>query len=265
MSHSKFITVGVGGAIPTKGNSASCNLIPSRGNNWTLIDAGFGCAKNISSLAIPFASISEIIITHFHNDHFCDLPTVLFSIFMSSDRSKCDIYVPPEDVNFLRATLDISFTHLFETIKMATGKTAEVNFIGLDQVCHIADSDIQSFKVQHGDTPTYGITASYEEKTIGFSSDTVICDGLNEIADRSDHLVLDCAFSKEFPHNPLHATADQIAHFVKKHNFETVLLNHMMPETIGKEAQILELIQENCNGVVKLAKDMEVQSLVNSD
>jgi ribonuclease Z len=169
---SKFITVGVGGAIPIKGNSASCNLIPTENEKWVLIDAGYGCARNISEMGIPFGNISEIIITHYHNDHFSDLPTVLFAMFMSSSRTSCDVYVPPEDLDFLETMLNDTFQHLFQTINMATGKTVNVNFIGINELKRLKSASVEGVKVQHGNTPTYGLVVAYKNSTIGFSSDT---------------------------------------------------------------------------------------------
>lgn len=240
-----------------RGNAASSNLLPFQDNKWMLVDCGYGCARNLSSMSVNFDDIQSIAITHFHNDHFCDLPTVIFSIFMTSDREGIDVFVPPEEIDFLQQALQTTFRHLFETIKMATGKDAEVRFRSLNEVPSTSLVNVLPHKVQHGNTPTYGLVFKYQEDVIGVSSDTIVCEGLDSIASSCDHLILDCAFSSSFPSNPLHATASELAEFLKGHELQSVLLNHLMPETMGKEDAMLQLISKNTDASVRFAEDME--------
>ena len=258
----KFATVGTGGAVPFNGKAASCNLIPIGETETLLLDCGYGCATNLSKMD-AFDRIGAILITHYHSDHFSDLASVLFGIFMSTPKSEINVFVPEEDVNFLETFLSTSFKHLFDIIKMATSKTADVKFLPLPAVREQNyNCKIDVIPVSHGAVPTYGVLANYHSETLGFSSDTTLCEGLERISDSSTHLILDCAFSDDMAENPLHILPSQIASMLRGQNHKSVGLNHLMPETAGKEARILEKVQSETDCYVFLAEDLEYHKFV---
>jgi ribonuclease BN (tRNA processing enzyme) len=251
--------LGSGGAIPTSGKAASSEMVFIENSQFVLIDAGFGIAQAISTSGEAYENLNSIFITHYHADHVCDLPTILFSYFLSTKKKSIKIYVPKENQSFIPNLFFDVFGHLPKTIEMVNGfiPTLElVPFTG--ETTMISSVKVSSFPMKHGNMETFGLVFDNGSVRLGISSDTTYCDSLIEIANNCDILIQDCAFSDDFGPNPIHAIPNQINTLIKDTVIRKVFINHLMPETIGKEENILKAITKNISIKVEIALDGKI-------
>ena len=69
------------GSISNKDNSASYLI-----DDKILIDMPGGNYKNMLRMDINFQNINDILFTHFHGDHFLDIPFFLLEKLKSNDK-----------------------------------------------------------------------------------------------------------------------------------------------------------------------------------
>ncbi len=69
------------GSIFSKDNSASCLI-----DNKILIDVPNGTCKTLKRIGIEPSNILNILITHFHGDHYFDMPFMLLNKISSSNK-----------------------------------------------------------------------------------------------------------------------------------------------------------------------------------
>ncbi len=251
--------LGAGGAIPFDGKCASAEICYIGNGKYVLVDAGFGIAQSLMSCGEDLANLNSIFITHYHTDHVTDLPTILFSYFLTTGNKSMNIYIPKEDQEFIPNLFFKTYGHLAKTIEMAKGYTPELNLIPITgERISLGNCKIEALQVKHGQIETYGLKIETPTSTIAISSDTTLCENLRALVEGANVLIQDCAFSDEFGPNALHATPSEINSLIKdsKH-LKLVLLNHLMPETKGKESSMIESVQKNVASKVEFANQYQ--------
>ena len=74
----RLTTIGTGTAAPSPGRVSSGHLVHCGGAR-VLLDFGSGVVHRMADLGLRWQEISHIALTHFHNDHVGDLPTLVFA------------------------------------------------------------------------------------------------------------------------------------------------------------------------------------------
>ncbi|MCZ8511665.1 MBL fold metallo-hydrolase [Paenibacillus filicis] len=70
--------LGTSSAVPEVGSDTASMLI----NDRILVDTGWKVTENLRKLSIEPTSIEHLVFTHFHQDHYLSLPSLLFYILM---------------------------------------------------------------------------------------------------------------------------------------------------------------------------------------
>jgi ribonuclease BN (tRNA processing enzyme) len=247
--------LGSGGAIPFNGKAASSEICYVGNNEYILVDAGFGIAQSLMTCGEKMINLNSIFITHYHTDHISDLPTILFSYFLTTDKQSITIYTPKEEQDFIPNLFYKTYGHLAKTIEMVKGFLPKIEIVPItNENVSIGNAKIQTLQVKHGQIETFGLKIETPQNKIAISSDTTLCENLQRLTDGANILIQDCAFSDSFGSNPLHAIPSEVNQLIRESNsLKFVLLNHLMPDTIGKEAQLLETVQNNASAKVEFA------------
>ncbi len=173
-------------------------------NNNIMVDPGFGSIKQLlrsDDKLLHHEKIERIdliLITHFHSDHFFDIPYILqkCAIGKYADQ-KLVIISPPGGKEKIQ-----------QLCKLGLGDR-QYNKINFEEYCvfHEAsnmakftfrDLEITCVELDHYDTPDYGYMIKEPSgRVISFSGDTVMTDNVMYMADNSDVFVLDMANSKK--------------------------------------------------------------------
>lgn len=168
------------GNIFSKWNSASYLI-----DDKILIDAPNGTCKILKNIGIDPSKINHILITHFHGDHFVDIPFILLNkIFGSSEPS--NIYCDSTGENKLYDITQLTFPNKVEKIKYY------FKYIHKDKF-DIEDYAIEKVILEHEEgIEAYGYIFSKDNQCIGFTGDTGFCENIKKIASKCDHLICDC-------------------------------------------------------------------------
>lgn len=168
------------GNIFSKWNSASYLI-----DNKILIDAPNGTCKILKNIGIEPSQINYILITHFHGDHFMDMPFILLNkIFDNSKPS--NVYCDGTGENKLYDITKLAFPNKVETIKHYFKYVYEAKF-------DIEKYAIEKIMLEHEDgLEAYGYIFHKDKQCIGFTGDTGLCENVEKMASKCNHLICDC-------------------------------------------------------------------------
>ncbi len=211
------------GAIFSKDNSA-CYLI----DNKILIDIPNGTLKGILRQEIDISKLECILITHFHADHFFDLPFVLLSLFNKRDGKKSKpLYIVCNDSERGKVK-DILNLSNFRSYEEFCDKL-NIKIIGVKENNHKFDKVdgyvIRSYKVKHT-AEAYGfVIEDNDNKRIGFTGDSCLCDGVEKIIKNSNAIF--CDTSKLVGDDDAHMGCDNIIQLSSKYVNKKIITSHM--------------------------------------
>lgn len=75
----RFVVVGCGTVVPEADRACSCYWLES-GPVRALLDCGPGLLQAMARLGLPWAAVTDVVLTHFHADHAGGLPGLLFTL-----------------------------------------------------------------------------------------------------------------------------------------------------------------------------------------
>jgi ribonuclease BN (tRNA processing enzyme) len=75
----ELVVIGSGTVAPSPDRTAPAHLVTT-GNTRLLLDCGAGTMHRAASLGIPLSEITHVALTHFHVDHWGELPAFLFAL-----------------------------------------------------------------------------------------------------------------------------------------------------------------------------------------
>lgn len=105
----RFVVVGCGTVVPEGDRGASCYWVET-GPMRALLDAGPGLLQAMARLELPWAGITDVVLTHFHADHAGGLPGLLFTLayglLPDVREAPLDVWGPPGTTRLLERLAD---------------------------------------------------------------------------------------------------------------------------------------------------------------
>lgn len=160
-----------------------------------LFDIGMGTVKQIERLKIYTKSIHYLVISHFHADHFLDIPNLLIGRGIRKEIEKQLIIIGPVGVR--KKTIDLmNFTHgdgninKYEQIE----EKYNIKFVELSdkEEYKTEKFNITALKLKHGEcVPINGYMLEKENKTLSYACDTSFCENYYTMCNKSDYMFSD--------------------------------------------------------------------------
>jgi ribonuclease BN (tRNA processing enzyme) len=75
----ELVTVGTGTVAPSARRTGPCHWV-SQGDLRILLDCGAGALHRLAEFGLPWQKITHVVLTHFHPDHFGELPMLVFAL-----------------------------------------------------------------------------------------------------------------------------------------------------------------------------------------
>jgi len=75
----ELVTVGTGTVAPSARRTAPCHWV-GRGELRILLDCGAGALHRLAEFGLPWQQVTHVVVTHFHPDHFGELPMLVFAL-----------------------------------------------------------------------------------------------------------------------------------------------------------------------------------------
>lgn len=208
------------GSILTE-HLSSCALIDGR----IMLDCPNGVMKAMRGAGVIPTDIDVCLITHFHADHFFDIPFLLIEQGLRNIREKDFIIIGPQGVTSrIDILFNLAYPEDWEKIKLQTKlKTMEID-ISEEQIC-VGDYIITPYKVEHVGYDAYGYTVENSKKRVGFTGDTIICPNVEKIVQLSDITFADMSFEKN---SKGHMGMNDIEFLMNKYNaYNKIIPTHM--------------------------------------
>lgn len=206
-----------------------------------LVDAGDSVSRALLKSGVDFNSIDGIVLSHFHPDHICGLPSLLIQMKMNKRKSPLKIFL---------------HNSLFEDLRRLLVKTYVIpdrlNF-DLEFIKYNFDSDFiiqDDFKVRavlnaHLDKYEYfvkseKISLASSSFIFGLSGKKVFYSG--DLRDENDFNLLDEVKIDVFISETTHIEPGQIVKTAENYKTKTVVFTHIKPET---ELKVIEFVQNH--------------------
>ena len=172
------------GSMWNKNNSA-CYLI----DDDIMIDFPNGACKYLYRLDIIPYTINHLLITHFHGDHYFDIPFYFLNKSKSVNK-KVDIYCSKDGTKKISKIGMLAFPNSFNDA------VSSINLkYHYKENFKIKEYNVQKILVDHGRMkPAYGYILSNKKICVGFTGDTSLCNSVELMAELCNYLFCDCMF-----------------------------------------------------------------------
>ncbi|MFN7945304.1 MAG: MBL fold metallo-hydrolase [Blastocatellia bacterium] len=285
-----IVLCGTGSPLPDATRASACTAVIA-GGEFVLIDTGPGSWRKVALNNLPTASLSAVLLTHFHSDHIGDLGETLTMSWANGRRQRLDVYGPPgvERVvaGFAQAyaqDVDYRVAHHGEQAmpRNAAGATAHaVTISKADEAALVFERNglkITAFNVAHDPVkPAYGYRLEYRGRVVVITGDTAKSANVAKHAAGADLLIHDVLAgdllrmaADNFERNgdqrraklsrditTYHASPVEAAETAAAAKVETLVLTHMVPPPVNQmiEQAFLRGVSNVFSGKVVIGKD----------
>lgn len=211
------------GAILSKRNSA-CTLI----DDEVLVDCGSGIFKALRQQQVNLKKLSTVLITHFHGDHYADLPCLILYRYLSDgEKERLVVYGPKGLVEKVKSLFIYYYPDTNFEDAVRDSRIELVEFDTLDNRRIEGDYFINAFSVIHAKTLAYGYSIEKGGKVVVCSGDAAVCDGVKKALETADLAILDMSLEKGMES---HMGIDNILDIADKYK-KPIIATHMRDKT----------------------------------
>lgn len=213
------------GSMWSTDNSASALI-----NNNISIDFPNGSYKALLRMGADPGKIDHVVITHTHGDHILDLPVwalgkVKPELHKDGEdvKPKPRIYASEKAAGLLRTLISMSFSEslneeaLNDRFEFVTDDEFEIDGLSFKRVT-----------VSHGKSEAFGYMVNGGNRTVSFSGDSCLCEGLTYMAERSGLFICETAKVKK---SSMHLNVQDMIDFAAAHGSCEFVTTHMNDET----------------------------------
>ncbi len=216
----KLLVLGTGTAIPSIERGSSAYLVVTRGAK-VLVDVGPAVVRRLLEKGYEVNDVDVIILTHFHVDHTADLSTFFFACnYGRVPRTKPLTLIGGKGLTRFYRGLRAVYPWI-------APKTYDLTVLRLvNDSRKVAGLTVTTVPVKHNPE---SIAVRLEEKSsVTFSGDTDVSPNLVRLADKTDTLVVECAFPERKVKGHLNLAA--LDRMVQKAQPRRVILTHLYPD-----------------------------------
>lgn len=229
------------GSMWTKYNSA-CYLIDDN----IMVDFPNGACKYLYRLNIIPSNINHILITHFHGDHYFDVPFYILNK-SKSDNKKVNIYCSSEGKSKIKRLGKLAFPNSFD--EACNNTCVEYNF---KKSFNINNYNVSKILLDHGRMkPDYGYIFEISNKKIGFTGDTSLCENVEIMAKTCNYLFCDCMLENG---NNKHQGINDLIYLSNKYKKCIFVVSHLEDNTRNKlkKSNVDNIIVPNDGDIINI-------------
>lgn len=223
-----------------------------RTDQTMLLDFGPRTLSNLLKTGVDRHSITHILFSHFHADHFSDFITFYFDALIYTKHGGG--WRPDLTLIGPRGTKAL-FRSIMATFPSFANPPFRVHLKEVsDRAFHIGDTIIAPRRVVHvPDLNSVGYRIEYKKKTLVYSGDAQYCDSLVRLCRDADVAVLDCSFPATKP-GPVHMHAGECGRVAEEAGVDRLVLSHFYPP--ADRADVEAQAAERFRGTVIKGKDL---------
>lgn len=211
-------------------------------NGTVLVDCPPGSVKKLIRMGVSLVGITDVLLTHFHADHYFDLPFLLLARYRKTD-APLTIHCPEEGRRIIPQLLALAYPDIpLETVPVVLDHGDRFSAGGYA---------VERLAVAHGvKEQCYGYVLEKDGLRVGFSGDTAPCPAMETMAEGCQHLISECTLAAA---NAKHMGIDALLALHEKHPGCRLYATHM---TDGAREKLLG---RAVDGVEVLNDDQRIQ------
>ncbi|MEE4113494.1 MAG: MBL fold metallo-hydrolase [Desulfobacteraceae bacterium] len=249
---SQITILGSGTCVPSLKRNP-CSFLMKTGGDNLLFDCGPGIMRRLLEIDVSIFDISYLFLSHFHPDHSGELASFLFAMKYPA---------PSSQKRPLTIVAGQGFRSFFERLKMVYGdwivlppEMFAVIELDTQQADHHTFSSftVSSMPVAHRPESLAYRIVDAQGKTLVYSGDSDVCDGLTVIAAKADLMICESAFPDGHKVDG-HLTPALAGEIAQAADVTRLVLTHFYPAC--EAADIEKQCRSTYNGKVILARDL---------
>jgi ribonuclease BN (tRNA processing enzyme) len=214
----QLTVLGSSASYPGPGGACSGYLV-QEGKTNLLVDCGTGVLSNLQK-ALALQQINNIVISHFHADHFFDLIPYRYALTRPLYKDiRPVLYLPPGGRKALLkavATFDKSIDFFSDHF--------QIEEYDPKRGIKVGDFNVDFAPVKHY-IPAYAISISGKKRLV-YSADSGLCDALDDIAQGADLFLCEATLYADGDGEWGHLHANEAANLAKKAKAKRLILTH---------------------------------------
>ena len=196
-------------------------------DNRIILDASPIIVPHMKMQNLDLTRLEYIFITHFHGDHFFGLPFLLLDYGYFDAPKHPLVIIGPSGLKVrIQKLTNLGFTGLLEKLE---GRV-ELKFIEIDRAGKNKALGFQfnAEAMSHGGNKAFGYKFTLKGKTIAYTGDTDLCDGVYRLAEETDYLIIE--LSNPDQDVPGHMSLEKLKILREKIEPNVkIILNHLGP------------------------------------
>jgi ribonuclease BN (tRNA processing enzyme) len=171
--------IGSGDALGSGGRLQTCMLIRGAEANL-LVDCGASSLIGMKRLGIDPSTVSAIVLTHLHGDHFGGIPFLVLHGQFNHRTAPLTIAGPPGLGQRIEAAMEVLFSG---SSKIQRGFSVEHVELTERRAIPVGSATVTAFEVKHASgAPPFAVRVEYGGKIVAYSGDTEWTDALIDAA-----------------------------------------------------------------------------------
>lgn len=217
--------MGTGTVAPSARRTAACHWV-SRSGVRALLDCGPGSLHRLALFGLPWSAVTHVILTHFHPDHFAELPMLVYALKHTATPARRDPLVilgPPGVVRLVKALAEGYGPWLLDPgFQIGILDVREGAPFPLD-----GDMSLETFPVPH--TPeSVALSLTAPEGRLVYTGDTGPSAELARWAEGCDLLLAECSLPEEMAMDT-HLTPERAGTLAAQARAARLVLTHFYP------------------------------------
>ena len=221
----ELITVGTGTVAPSPRRAAACHFV-RRGGVRMLLDCGPGALHRLAEFELPWVEITHVALSHFHPDHFAELPMLVHALkyaTVTARREPLVVLGPPGVVRLVKALaqgygpwlLDPGFPILIMDVQ--PGEPFPLD----------AETSLETFPVPHT-AESVALSLTAPEGRLVYTGDTGPSPELARWARGCDLLLAECSLPEAMAIDA-HLTPERAGELAREAGAGRLVLTHFYP------------------------------------
>ena len=249
---SNITILGSGTCVPSL-ERAPCSFLLQTGAQSLLFDCGPGVMRQLLKAGVSIFDISHIFLSHFHPDHVGELASFLFALKYPA---------PSSQKQLLTVVAGKGFRSYYQRLKEVYGKWIEfppdrLRVVELDtqrsDFQQMETFSIRSIPVAHRPESLAYRILDRQEKSLVYSGDTDVCEGLVDISLDADLMICESAFPDDRKVDG-HLTPSLAGKIAQAAKVKRLVLTHFYPAC--DDVDIENQCRSTYNGSIILATDL---------
>lgn len=245
----ELVTVGTGTVAPSARRTSPCHWV-ARGDVRVLLDCGAGALHRLAEFGLPWHQVSHVILSHFHPDHWGELPMLVYALKYTTEpprREPLVILGPPGVVRLLRSLAEGYGDWLLDPgFPIGILDVREGDLFPLS-----ADVSLETFPVPHT-TESVALSLIAPEGRLVYTGDTGPSSELARWAADCDILLAECSLPEDRAMD-IHLTPQQAGELAQEAGAKRLVLTHFYPPV--ETSDPAKLAGKHFKGPVTAAND----------